>query len=70
MESVKEKVSVDCESDDIDENEQCAQSVQCDFDKSTKSSIDKLQHNPKMVTYYTGFENYYHFKFLVLWHMI
>lgn len=30
MESVKEKC---CESDETDENEQCAQSVQCDFDK-------------------------------------
>lgn len=33
MESVKEKVSVDCGSDEIDKNEQCVQSVQCDFDK-------------------------------------
>lgn len=61
VESVKEEVSVDCESDEIDENGQCDQSVQCDFDKSTRSSIEKVQNNPKMVKYYTGFENYDHF---------
>lgn len=60
---VKEEVSVDCKSDKIDENEQCDQSVQCDF--------EKVQNNPEMVKYYTGFEHYDHsmmfffFKFLV-----
>lgn len=71
VECVKEEVSVDCKSDKIDENEQCDQSVQCDFDKSSRSSIEKVQNNPEMVKYYTGFEHYDHsmmfffFKFLV-----
>lgn len=57
---VKEEVSVNCESDKLDGKEQCNQSVQCDFDKSTRSSIEKLQNNPKMVKYYAGFEHYDH----------
>lgn len=71
VECVKEEVSVDCKSDKIDENEQCDQSVQCDFDKSSRSSIEKVQTNPEMVKYHTGFEHYDHsmmfffFKFLV-----
>lgn len=35
VDSVKEVVSVYCESDQIDGNERCDQSVQCDFDKYT-----------------------------------
>lgn len=68
---MKEEVSVDCESDKIDENEQCDQSVQCDFNKSSRSSIEKVQNNPEMVKYFTEFEHYDHsmifffFKFLV-----
>lgn len=35
VDSVKEVVSVYCESDQIDGNERCDQIVQCDFDKYT-----------------------------------
>jgi hypothetical protein len=59
-EVVVECVEVCVECDD-ELSEQCDQSVQCDFDKGNKWSIDNLQTNPKMVKYYTGFESYDHF---------
>lgn len=70
VEAVKEKIRVDC--DEIDENEQCDQSVDCNFEKkSTGHFTEKLQNNPKIIKYYIEFKNYdhsmiYSLKFLVL----